>query len=158
MTTRTQSFDSANNGWRVEQAPRSNIGWKDSINAGGSSGEGGGSFQLQDVTARYADYDIGMLTLDDHLHAHGKIWAHNQSYNGFWVVGWFSSNEAPTLADFAFQSIGAAHRETSPADGFRATAELRTLAAGRDLSATELLPDSRALEFEFDYDPSVDNA
>ena len=160
--TETQFFDSeadaSASGWaatNVDPTPPpdgtgSDLGWKDSMLAGGSAGGGGGIFSRGRMETRYADLTLaGVLTLDDQMHASGKIWLENINYDGSFGIGFFDSS-----ADTRF--FGAVVREGN-GDSFRTAGIIRAQPGVGSATENEILPGSTPLEFELDYNPDIGN-
>ncbi len=171
----TQTFDSAESaeaaGWIFNEEAQNperdcdgcetDLGWKDSNEAGGdAAGEGGGllhrSFGLP--IGFYADTTIGELTLDMPFSAKGKVGLANIDFDGHAYLGFFN---AETLLDDPFD-FGAevAFCIAEPGGGVAPNFRWGHLFTSDDLaidhSNTEFLdgiPDGESVDFEVSYDP-----
>lgn len=117
--TEFQNFDSQASaqagGWQTANTPNPDtfvdFGFSDSSNAEGTAaGEAGGRFsRTQQEMSYYADLNIGEWTLEDPLHAEGRLFWHDVNFNGQFHVGFFDATD-PVFGDFppphAFDHVG----------------------------------------------------
>ena len=128
------------------------LSWLNSANAAGAAGEVGGQFSRSELTAGFADLDLGgELAIAAGLHATGKIYANNVSFDGGWQVGFFDQGAIGT-GDFTSSSgslIGFTNAESG--GGFRSWVR-----AQGENGNQEFLPHLQELNFEIDVPAGSD--
>jgi len=102
LITKTENFDSAAsaaaNGWTEvgSRANAQNYGFSNTTNAGGSSGEAGGTIFRREVRSAYADVFGSYFTLDNSFTATGSITSRGGTGSAGVFIGWFDSERLDT--------------------------------------------------------------